>query len=159
MTYCRIFMIALFVTVSASAAPIKTEVVRRDGKWALLRDGKPYFIRGVAGGGPKAPLVDLGANSFRTWSTDHLDAQLDEAQKLGLSVTVGIWLGQERQGFKYDDPKQVADQLGRAREVILKYKNHSAVLLCSLGNELEGYKADDNAAIWRAVHDIAAMAK
>src|SRR5437763_10134701 len=159
MTYCRIFMIALFVTVSASAAPIKTEVVRRDGKWALLRDGKPYFIRGVAGGGPKAPLVDLGANSFRTWGTDYLDAQLDEAQKLGLSVTVGIWLGQERQGFKYDDPKQVTDQLERARQAILKYKDHPAVLMWGIGNEMEGYKNGDNPNIWKAVNDIAEMAK
>jgi signal transduction histidine kinase len=58
-------------------------------------------------------LAELGGNSFRTWGADNIDAQLDEAQKLGLSVAVGIWLGQERQGFNYDDPKQVADQLER----------------------------------------------
>ena len=159
MIHFRIFMIAMFVTVAASAAPTKTEVVRQDGKWALLRDGKPYFIKGVAGGGPKAPLVALGANSFRTWGADHLDAELDEAQKLGLSVTVGIWLGQERQGFKYDDPKQVADQLERARQAILKYKDHPAVLMWGIGNEMEGYKNGDNPNIWKAVNDLAEMAK
>src|SRR5438046_2535943 len=121
---CSSVFICGFIFCSiARGAAIKTELVQHDGQWQLLRDGKPYFIKGVGGGGPKAMLAELGGNSFRTWGADNIDVQLDEAQKLGLTIAVGIWLGQERQGFKYDDPKQVADQFERAREVILKYKN------------------------------------
>jgi hypothetical protein len=45
----------------------------------------------------------MGANSFRTWGADNLEAQLDEAHRLGLAVTVGIWLGHERHGFNYNN--------------------------------------------------------
>lgn len=158
-----ILLIALLITFSGapgvSAQAIKTEVVRQDGKWALLRDGKPYFIKGVGGGGPLPLLAQLGGNSVRTWGAEHLDAELDEAQKLGLSVAVGLWLGQERAGFNYNDPKQVADQFQTCKQWILKYKDHPAVLMWSIGNEMEGYQNGDNPAIWKAVNDIAAMAK
>lgn len=158
----RIVLTAILCCLSwaplSHAAAVKTEVVQRDGKWQLLRDGKPYFIKGVGGDGPKPLLAELGGNSVRTWGADNLDAQLDEAQKLGLSVTVGIWLGQERSGFSYNNADQVAEQLERCRQAILKYKDHPAVLMWGIGNEMEGYKNGDNAAIWSAVNNIASMA-
>ena len=94
---CRmhcILVIALLLAPFGSAEPTKTEVVQHDGKWSLLRDGKPYFIKGVGGGGPKALVKELGGNSIRTWGADNIESQLDECQKLGLSMTVGVWLGQ-----------------------------------------------------------------
>src|SRR4051795_8593028 len=101
-TLClRVSFVSFLVlwTSAAWGAAVKTEVVQADGKWQLLRDGKPYFIKGVGGDAPKAMLPEVGANSFRTWGADRLDAQLDEAQRLGLTVTVGIWLEHERHGF------------------------------------------------------------
>jgi len=35
----------------------------------------------------------------RTWGAADLDALLDQAHALGLTVTIGIWLGHERHGF------------------------------------------------------------
>src|SRR5262245_32404770 len=69
----------LICCADARGSAIKTELVQRDGKWQLLRDGKPYFIKGVGGSGPKAMLAELGGNSFRTWGADNLGPQLDEA--------------------------------------------------------------------------------
>ena len=74
-------------------------------------------------------------------------------------MAVGIWLGHERHGFKYGDPAQVAEQKERARQAILRYKDHPAVLLWGIGNEMEGYEKGDNPAVWKAVNDIAALAK
>ena len=82
-----------------------------------------------------------------------------DASALGLSVTVGIWLGHERHGFDYDDETQVRKQLERARQAVLRYKDHPAVLLWGIGNEMEGFGSGDNPAIWEAVNDIAAMVK
>jgi hypothetical protein len=73
-------------------------------------------------------------------------------------VTVGIWLGHERHGFNYSDAEQVSAQYDRAREAIRKYKDHPAVLMWGIGNEMEGYGRGDNAAIWSAINDIATMA-
>ena len=147
-------------TPAASAAATKTEVVATaDGHWQLLRDGQPYLIKGAGGSGPLDLLKRMGGNSVRTWGADDLGPRLEEAQRLGLSVTVGIWLGQERTGhFNYNNADDVAAQLARARATILKYKDHPAVLMWGIGNEMEGYGKGDNAAIWSAVDNIAAMA-
>src|SRR6266511_521872 len=78
-----------------------TLIVRCSAGWRLLRDGKPYFIKGAGGGASKALLAHLGGNSFRTWGVgDETMRQLDEAQKLGLTVTLGIWLRHESDGFE-----------------------------------------------------------
>ncbi len=137
---------------------VKTQIVARPGGFQLMRDGKPYLIKGAGGDGPKAMLKAAGANSFRTWGADSLEKQLDEAQQLGLTVTIGIWLGHKEQGFNYDDPKAVADQVATAEAAIDRYKNHPAVLMWGIGNEMEGYESTTNPKMWQAVQDIAAYA-
>ncbi len=144
---------------AASADAIPVELRQTKDGWQLLRGGEPYFVRGAGGEAPLDQLAAVGANSLRTWGADDLDARLDEAHALGLSVTVGIWLGHDRHGFDYSDQKQVAEQMERARHAVLRYKDHPAVLLWGIGNEMEGYEAGDNPAIWKAVNDVAAMVK
>jgi hypothetical protein len=124
-----------------------------------LRGGEPYFIRGAGGDASMEQLAAAGGNSVRTWGADDIDERLDAAHALGLSVTVGIWLGHERHGFDYDDATQVRKQLEHARQTVLRYKDHPAVLLWGIGNEMEGFGAGDNPAIWKAVNEIAAMVK
>ena len=144
---------------AASARAIPVELRRTEQGWQLLRGGEPYFIRGAGGDAPLAQLAAAGANSVRTWGADDIGARLDAAHALGLSVTVGIWLGHERHGFDYDDETQVRAQLERVRQTVLRYKDHPAVLLWGLGNEMEGFTTGDNPAVWAAVNDIAAMVK
>ena len=151
-----------YIVLSASvtwADAIPVELRETERGWQLFRDGKPYFIRGAGGDAPLDQLAAAGANSIRTWGGDDIDALLDEAHALGLSVTVGIWLGHERHGFDYADEAQVQKQMEYAREIVLKYKDHPAVLLWGIGNEMEGFESGDNPAIWKAVNDIAAMVK
>src|SRR4051812_14528975 len=115
--------VAAFLAAGASGAPEApaakgpsvVRVEKTDGGFRLTRDGKPYFIRGAGGSASRPLLREVGGNSFRTWGADNLDAELDEAQRLGLSVTVGIWLGHKEHGFRYDDPAQVSAQLEKAR--------------------------------------------
>ena len=148
-----------FLVSSASAEPIPVELRETESGWQLLRGGEPYLVKGAGGTHSLQQLADAGANSIRTWDAEGIDALLDEAHSLGLSVAVGIWLGHERHGFDYNDETQVAEQMERARQLILRYKDHPAVLLWGIGNEMEGFEAGDNPLIWRAVNDIAAMAK
>ena len=143
--------------VSAEAIPV--ELHQTENAWQLLRGGEPYLIKGAGGTHSLPELADAGANSIRTWSADNIGPLLDEAHSLGLSVTVGIWLGHERHGFDYQDETQVTEQLEKARQAVLRYKDHPAVLLWGIGNEMEGFEAGDDPAIWAAVNDVAAMVK
>ena len=141
----------------AEAIPVELKATEQG--WQLLRGGEPYFIKGAGGSGSLEQLAAAGANSVRTWGADNVGPLLDEAHALGLTVTVGIWLGHERHGFDYNDETQVREQLERAREAVLRYKDHPAVLLWGIGNEMEGFENGDNPVIWKAVNDVAAMVK
>ncbi|MEI8342520.1 MAG: hypothetical protein WCH43_13430 [Verrucomicrobiota bacterium] len=52
---------------NTGAAVVQTKVVKSGNGFQLQRDGKPYFIKGDGGDGPKDLLVKCGGNSFRTW--------------------------------------------------------------------------------------------
>lgn len=142
---------------TALAQPVKVEVRGEPGNYTLLRGGQPYFVASAGGVGAIEVLAKAGGNSVRTWGADDIGPLLDEAHRLGMSVTVGIWLEHERHGFDYNDPVKVAEQYEKAKAAILKYKDHPAVLMWGIGNEMEGEGND--AAIWSAINNIASMAK
>lgn len=144
---------------STLAEAIPVQLKQTDKGWQLLRGDKPYFIRGAGASDGFKELAAAGANSLRTWGSDDIDDLLDEAHALGLSVTVGIWLGHERHGFDYSDETQVKAQLENARKAVLRYRDHPAVLLWGVGNEMEGFDSGDNPAIWKAVNEVASMIK
>lgn len=135
--------------------PIKVELVQENGKWTLLRGGEPYFVRGVGGQDYLDQAAAYGANSLRTWSPDNAQFVLDEAHKRGMTVLMGLWVGQERQGFDYDDPKAVKAQLEGFREVVRTFKDHPALLMWGVGNEADLFY--ENFKVWNAIEDIAAM--
>ena len=155
----------MFFGKGVMAEAIAVELKKTEQGWQLLRGGEPYFIRGAGGTYSLQQLAAAGANSIRTWDAenvrgdDDVDVLLDEAHTLGLTVTVGIWLGHERHGFDYNDPEQVAAQLDRARGIVERNKDHPAVLLWGIGNEMEGFEDGDDPLIWKAVNDVAAMVK
>ena len=100
-------------------------------------------------------LAKLGGNSTRTWGFDQLEGGLlDQAHRHGLTVSVGIWL---RHDLDYADEKQVAEQIRLAMEGVRKYKDHPAVLLWGIGNEMEG--GGENLAVWKHVEVLARKIK
>jgi hypothetical protein len=143
----------------AQGPAVEVQLRKSDTGWELIRNGSPFFVRGAGGEGSKELLAKLGANSVRTWGTDDILQKLDDAHRHNLSVAVGLWLAHERHGFNYSDPAQVARQRETIRETILKIKDHPALLLWGIGNEMEGYGKGDKEAIWVAVNDIAKLTK
>ena len=139
------------------AAPSVVKIVKKGTGFQLLRNGQPYFVKGAGGDGSKSDLKAAGANSWRTWGSDNLDGQLAEAQKLGMTVTVGIWLGHKEHGFSYENADAVAAQKEMARKAILHYRDSPALLQWAIGNEMEQGQGDD-VAVWNAIEDIAKMA-
>lgn len=128
--------------------------------YQLQVDGQPFKVKGAGGDGDKAMLAACGANAFRTWGIDERTGELlDEAEANGMKVAVGIWLGHARHGFNYDDPKQVQEQFDQAKAAVEKYKDHPALLVWGVGNEMEEYAATSDPKVWKAVNEIAVMIK
>ncbi len=165
MSKCRaaqvLLSVGLFLLAStAHAEPVPVELRQVGGQWELLRDGEPYLIRGAGGSGDLKRLAAAGANSIRVWHTDGAGPVLDAAHALGMTVAVGIWLEHERHGhFDYSDEKQVREQWEQARAAVLKFKDHPALLLWGVGNEMEEFGSGDDPRIWAAVNDVAEMIK
>jgi hypothetical protein len=158
LSQCFCLSLALVVGLGATAGPVTLH--ETESGHELRVDGEPFTIKGAGGDADKALLAEYGGNAFRTWGIDETTAdRLAEAEKHGLKVALGIWLGHTRHGFSYDDADQVQKQFDDARAAVLKYKDHPAVLLWGVGNEMEEYAAETDPKMWKAVNDIAAMIK
>jgi len=127
--------------------------VKKDkGVYTLYRNNELYYIRGAGGYQYYDKLQECGGNSVRLWSADNAQAYLDKAQSLGLTVTLGLQLGQERTGFDYNDAKAVKKQFDEVKKQVLQYKDHPALLMWGVGNEVDQFAK--NYKVWDAVRDI-----
>jgi hypothetical protein len=131
----------------------QTKVVLTDSGYTFIRNGQPYYAKGLGGEVNFDKMVEIGANSLRTWGVENAQAILDEAHKRGLTVMLGMWLQHERHGFDYDNKEKVKAQLEYFKTVVDRYKNHPAILLWGIGNELDLNYSNTN--VWYAVQDIA----
>lgn len=161
-------VVALMLSAApASAQAVPVELKQTASGWQLLRDAKPYYVNGAGGDWHEAAdggasmmqkLAEAGGNSIRTWGVGPETGDLlDQAHELGLTVTLGLWLGHERHGFDYNDMDEVAEQFDKVRAAVVKYKDHPALLAWGVGNEMEGYEEGDNPAIWSHVEACAAL--
>ncbi|MEY8021424.1 glycoside hydrolase family 2 TIM barrel-domain containing protein [Muriicola sp. SD30] len=143
-----------------NTGPAKVEIRKNDGKFELIVNQEPFYIKGAGlEFGNVEALANHGANSFRTWRTENGEKSanevLDDAYKNGLMVTMGIEVGRERHGFDYDDPQQVKDQLEDIKRQVLALKDHPALMIWGIGNELNLHYT--NPKVWDAVNDISEM--
>ena len=143
------------------------EIRHEDGRYQLYIGGEPFFIKGAGlEFGDVERLAAHGGNSFRTWRTDNGrdtgHEVLDRAQRNGLVVTMGLEVARERPGegrgvfgFDYDDEAAVAAQLERLRVEVEAYRDHPALVIWGIGNELN--LGAENPRVWDAVNGISQM--
>lgn len=125
------------------------------GKFELLIDGKPFYIRGVAyntahdwrdGNMPLTrrqlesdleKIKSMGANTIRRYSYNIYDKNvLNIAEEYELKVLFGFWFDPKIDYYK--DTLKVKEYIENVERKILEYKDHQAVLAWSLGNETWG---------------------
>ena len=147
--------------------PLKVELRQVEGRYELFKDGAPFYIHGAGlEFGDIERLALHGGNSFRTWRTDNGrdtgDEVLHRAHEAGLVVTMGLEIAREREGegrgffgFDYDDEQAVAEQLERIRAEVMQYKDHPALFIWGIGNELN--LGATNPRVWDAVNGISEM--
>ncbi len=153
--------VLLFPAQGSDGKPVPVRIVQKGSRYELVRGGQPYFIRGAGGWEMLEELQRSGSNSIRTWGAPKDGELLDKAQTLGFSVAFGLWLGQIQHKFDYADPKQVQDQFEKLKAIVLKNKDHPALLIWGVGNEIElgTPEHEDDPNIWKAVEQVAAMIK
>ena len=94
-----------------------------------------------------------GGNAIRA-GTD----SLDRAQALGLTVLADLPFGKQRAGFRYDDQAAVERQREQVRRIVLKFKDHPALLAWAIGNEFEiGTTAEQRGVLWTEMNQVARM--
>ncbi len=148
-------------------APSKVTIRRNPASgFELLHNGTPYFAKGAGGSGHLDELVASGGNSIRTWGIESLDEKvggkrlIDRCHELGITVAAGFWVKHERHGFKYSDQAFVQRQRDDLRAAVRKHKDHPALLIWSLGNEMEGPSGDgSDPAIYKELNHLAAIIK
>jgi hypothetical protein len=139
--------------------PAKVEIRQISGRYGLYVDGRPFYIKGagIELGSPEK-LKEHGGNSFRTWSTengrDRGQQVLDRAWTNGLYVAMGLDVDHERRGFDYDNTNAVARQFTTLIEQVRSLKDHPALLVWVIGNELNFEK---NRKVWDTVNDLSRM--
>lgn len=159
--YTILFTILLF-TAGCSVSPdpekpANVQIEESDGKFTLFVNEDPFFVKGAGGQQHMDKLSDYGGNSIRTWSTDNAKEILDEAHQNGIMVTLGLWVGHERHGFDYNNEEAVQTQLETFTQQVEKFKDHPALLMWAIGNEMELNAS--NVMVWNAINDIAKMIK
>ena len=88
----------------------KVTISETDSGFELFRDNKPYYIKGAGAKNNFKKVKESGGNSIRIWSSNK-SKLLDSALKYDLSVCLGLWVGQERSGFDYNDEYKVKAQI------------------------------------------------
>jgi hypothetical protein len=166
----RITLLALSLSsiLTLCQAETNSVVIIQTGleSYQLQVDGMPYFANGVGGSEKLELLKKLGGNTIRTWGVDQLESTvkgkplLDYAHEVGLKVVAGLWVEHERHGFDYTDRRQIKDQRKKIRNAVKKYKNHPALLVWGLGNEMEDPTLNrENRLVLKEVNELAKIVK
>lgn len=157
---CTSTLIATAVPLVKTNGPVKVEIRQTDGRYQLYVDQRPFYIKGAGlEYGSQEKLAEHGGNSFRTWNTENGRESgqrvLDRAMTNGLYVMMGLDVARQRHGFDYNEPAAVARQLEKLKSEVLKYKDHPALIIWAIGNELN--LGANNPRVWDAVNEISKM--
>ena len=147
----------LLAAPDRASAQSRVSVEKTKAGFGLSLNGKPYAIKGVGGDTFLAELKAAGGNTIRTWDSANLGRVLDAAQKHGLTVCAGLWMGHQRHGFSYQNQQQVLKQFDDKLALVRRHKDHPALLIWSVGNEAEGTGTDPS--VWFAINHVARAIK
>jgi len=104
----------------------------------LFRNDKPFKLKGAGGDASFELLSKAGGNTVRVYDTINLETILDKALENQLAVIVDINLPKYSAKYHYYDDQEKNNELKlKVEKLVNKYKNHPALLLWNLGNELD----------------------
>lgn len=109
-----------------------------DSGYKLIRNGKPFLIKGAAGDPDFLEELKIaGGNTLRVYDTINLKESLDKALALDIAMVVDIPLPRFDHSPEYfEDDKFYLPMRSKVEEVVRKYKDHPALLYWNIGNEI-----------------------
>ena len=141
--------------------PLHVEIKKDQDRFQMYVNGNPYFIKGARTIGTRYmdKVAEYGGNAVRIGYRENVEEVMDEAHRLGLTVLFGLPVQAERNGFDYADKDTVKEQFNKMKEIVRTHKDHPALLMWAIGNELDHIpgKKNYNLNMWNAVNDIARM--
>jgi hypothetical protein len=141
--------------------PLYVEIKKDQDRFQMYVNGNPYFIKGARTIGTRYmdKVAEYGGNAVRIGYRENVEEVMDEAHRLGLTVLFGLPVQAERDGFDYGDKSAVKEQFNKMKEIVRTHKDHPALLMWAIGNELDHIPGDKdyNLKMWNAVNDIARM--
>ena len=150
-------LIVLFIFPAISFSQLdKVSIIKTSNGFQLTKNGEPYYIKGAGAKSNFKKVVESGGNSIRIWSTNKSEL-LDSAYKYNLSVCLGIWVAQERNGFNYNDEYNVKSQIELIKKEILRLKDHPSLIIWGIGNEVDLQYS--NFKVWETIEQIAKFIK
>lgn len=149
----RLFLLILSFG-SVFAQPIRVRIEPADTGFRLRVNERPYYINGFVGASQFALAKACGANSVRTGASGK---NLDEAQQNGLTALTNLHIPGERDGMDWNDEGRKAALKEKLLAVVNELKDHPAVLIWVLGNELDWIPPGKpyNRKLWDFLNDVA----
>ncbi len=139
---------------TANTSPV--QIRQQEGRFLLYRGAEPYYVKGVGGDRFLESAAAAGANSVRTWGSQNAAAILERAHRLDMTVLLGIWLSHDAED--YLSPEYKCSVIDEVLAVLEQCKDHPALLMWSVGNEINLDGADTPEA-WRFVNDLVRLIK
>ncbi len=105
--------------------------------YEIIRNGKPFKIKGAAAYSHFKELAEAGGNTIRVYDTINIAHILDEAHANNLAVIVDIPIPPFSKMYdSYADKENILVLKQRVKDLVKKYKDHPSLLMWNLGNEL-----------------------
>lgn len=131
----------------------------------LYVNGEEFFVCGAAVNGDNKDsdrkqefwreAKAAGANVIRMYGVNgSIRETLDEIAMNGMYVCFGINIGRQCNGFDYNDDFARRKQLSSVKSLVDEIKDHPAILMWCIGNELEGEVDILNKNVWDDVNEI-----
>lgn len=134
--------LGVFMAATASgldcSALMRSADSARAARYEVFRG---FPIKGICGTTRLDLAASYGANTLRTYTPPSRE-QLDEYQRLGFKVIVGIWMPNQGENdgkdarWNYDYREKGDEQVSSFAETVERIGNHPAILMWCLGNEV-----------------------
>jgi len=153
-----IVLLLMLIWVLCPAETPRYSIEKKDNQWQLFQNGSSFYIKGAVGWSHYDVLEAYGANSVRTQAKKEL---LDKAHEHGFTARAGLPVRGERNGMDWADPKMVAKQKERVLDRVREFKDHPAVMLWNVGNELDWIPpgVPHHPDLWQRLNDLAKAIK